>query len=420
MSDFSRSPRQVLAESIAAGYVGLHVEQGVPVLDRDLNLLQDLLAARVSSLFAAFVGDGVPAGSDAFRIGPVSPPANDFVIGGPGSLLVAGLQVPITTSRVLYSGQPPALQLPGLVVPPAGGADPRLDTVYLDAWLDEVDGTPDLDNSADVGMQTSVRLRIAWAVRVTEGSPVPAAAPGHVVYVLGEIRRPPGEPTIDISMLTDRRQARLTVSALEQRLALVEQILLRPKFVAPPGGAEFEPQTGAIGEPITLHGDNFDVGDVEVLFGQIPAAVIGVAVAGGLEVAVPGGLTPDGISTPVAITVRNQGGPAASTDRFTPLLDPALGPPGHQFSPARGPAGSVVTLTGFNLNLGTPGVVFASALGPGQPGTVQPGGTNTALSVQVPTGLLVGGAQFADVVITVTTVPGTQPARSTDTFRVQV
>ena len=54
MSDFSRSPLELLQVSLQKGYVGLHVEQGVPILDRDLNLQHDLLAATARSLFTRY------------------------------------------------------------------------------------------------------------------------------------------------------------------------------------------------------------------------------------------------------------------------------------------------------------------------------------------------------------------------------
>ena len=46
MSDFSKSPQEVLRDSQDKGYTGIHIEQGVPILDRDLNLMHDLLAYR--------------------------------------------------------------------------------------------------------------------------------------------------------------------------------------------------------------------------------------------------------------------------------------------------------------------------------------------------------------------------------------
>ena len=52
MSDYSTSPQDVLLANQQKGYVGLHIEQGVPLLDRDLNLLHDLISATMRSLIA--------------------------------------------------------------------------------------------------------------------------------------------------------------------------------------------------------------------------------------------------------------------------------------------------------------------------------------------------------------------------------
>src|ERR1039458_6358120 len=59
MSDYSTSPQEVLLANQQKGYVGLHIEQGVPLLDRDLNLLHDLISATIRSLIANYVGNGV-------------------------------------------------------------------------------------------------------------------------------------------------------------------------------------------------------------------------------------------------------------------------------------------------------------------------------------------------------------------------
>ena len=104
MSDFSRAPLEVLQASLQKGYVGLHVEQGVPILDRDLNLQHDLLAATARSLFGRYVGDGLAAAADGFAVTalPSGQSGQDFRIaaadGGPGSFLVGGIEVTIPTA----------------------------------------------------------------------------------------------------------------------------------------------------------------------------------------------------------------------------------------------------------------------------------------------------------------------------------
>lgn len=68
MGNFSRDPdlRQVDAE--AKHYVGCRVQQGVPVLDADLHLLDGLHRGELESVGRWMLGSGVPVGSDAFRV----------------------------------------------------------------------------------------------------------------------------------------------------------------------------------------------------------------------------------------------------------------------------------------------------------------------------------------------------------------
>ena len=53
MSDFSRLPQAELKHAQDERYVGIYFKQGVPILDRDLNLLQDLVATTVRSIVSA-------------------------------------------------------------------------------------------------------------------------------------------------------------------------------------------------------------------------------------------------------------------------------------------------------------------------------------------------------------------------------
>ena len=228
-------------------------------------------------------------------------------------------------------------------------------------FLVEVDGTtdPDLNNSQDVGMETSTRLKPAWLVAVAEGAPVPQPPPGHAYCPLAGLSRPRGVATIDQTMLTDLRQRRLTMSDLERRLSLLERVLLLPAFVAPTS-PQFIPQSGAIGRAITLYGSNFDVGSTAVLFGDIAAQIVGAPSATQIVALVPGGLTPAGAAVPVKITVSNDGGSAVSDENFNVAPAPAFTQPGSQFSPVHGTPGTQVTLNGFNFNASGLQVQFAA------------------------------------------------------------
>ncbi|MGH3901415.1 MAG: hypothetical protein ACRDTA_24810 [Pseudonocardiaceae bacterium] len=410
MGDFSRLPLEVLLASQQKGYIGLHIEQGVPIRDQDLNLLHDLLAAGMRSLFTRYVGDGVAAGTDGFAVQalPAGQNRQNFQIAGPGSCLVGGVEVniPAPVSYNSQRGNTP-LTTPGRTQP-----DPRIDTVFLDVFLVEVDGTtdPDLTNSQDVGMQTSVRIKPDWVVRVSEGVPMPQPAAGHGFHKLAELRRPRGNEVINATMITDLRQRGLTVSDLERRLGLLERVLLLPAFATTP----FTPQSGLINGLITLNGTNFTVGgagSVAVLFGDRPASLQGTPSATQLQARVPPEVVPAGTSfTDIKITVRNAGGVVVSDGTFRAarvLPAPTFGSP--PFSPTNGIAGDIIELNGDNFNwppvtvrFGTTNAEIVGSL------------THTQIRVRVPTGLAAPGA-FSDVRIEVTTPGGT--VTSTPLFR---
>src|SRR3954452_2001930 len=109
MGDFSVPPDDLLQANLDQGYRGLHVEQGVPVLDRDLNLLHDLLDAGVRALFGRYVGDGGAIDADGFAIG-VGGAADrgDFTIAagphGPGRYLAGGVEA-VINAPATYAAQ---------------------------------------------------------------------------------------------------------------------------------------------------------------------------------------------------------------------------------------------------------------------------------------------------------------------------
>jgi hypothetical protein len=417
MADFSQSPLELLQANQQKGYVGIHIEQGVPVLDRDLNLLHDLVSATVRSVITRYIGNGVPAGADGFAVQalPAAQSSQDFRVAaadsGAGTCLVGGIEVTIPAA-ITYKSQLPAP--PPLTTPSLAQSDPRMDTVYLDLSLVEVDGTVDADlvNSLDVGVQTSIRLKPVFVVRVAEGQPVPSEPAGHVFYALAQLSRRRGQDSVTAAMITDLRQRRLTVSDLERRLGLVEKTLLLPAFALPPL-PEFVPKSGVINQAITLNGTNFNVASAKVSFGDLPARLVGTPSATQIVARVPGGLTPAGTAVPVKVTVSNAGGTVQSAGNFTVLPAPAFADPGSQFNPANGIPGTQVTVSGFNLNVDTPQVLFA-----GVAAAVVGTPTSTQLVVQVPAGLVPAGSTSADVKMTVTTSAGS--AISDDTFRAEL
>ena len=68
MGDYSRDPVTRLADSAQKHYVGVRLQQGVPLLDADWNELEDLRKHEMYEFVRRFIGDGVPDGNDGFRI----------------------------------------------------------------------------------------------------------------------------------------------------------------------------------------------------------------------------------------------------------------------------------------------------------------------------------------------------------------
>src|SRR5262249_15131695 len=264
----------------------------------------------------------------------------------------------------------------------------------------------------DVGMETSVRIKSAWVVRVAEGVAVPAPPAGHAYYPIAQLQRARGQDTIAASMITDLRQSRLTMSDMERRLALVERLLVIPTFVEQPL-PQFIPKSGVINQTVTLNGTNFNVGAIQVRFGTTLATLVGGASASQVVVRVPPGLTPAGTPVGVKLTVTNPGGSDTSDDTFTVLPMPAFADPGSQFTPNHGLPGQQVTINGFNFNAGALQVQFGTTNA-----TIVGAPTNTQVVVQTPAGLVPLGNTTADVKITVSTSAGS--ILSDDTFRAEI
>jgi hypothetical protein len=225
MGDFSRDTfkltnvlHQLLSGQVVANprhYVGVRLQQGVPLLDADWNELEDLRRLELQALIKMFVGTGVPAGDDGFRISS-SGDANNFSIHA-GVILAGGMLV-INGALTTYLAQPEQPGLPALTTP--GGIVDRNDVVYLDVWHDEIAGAggPNADSrlvNALVGVETAVRIRRRWQVRVQENATDLSAvvpAPGHSLLPLALLRRRPATPVISDSMVVERRITGLTVS----------------------------------------------------------------------------------------------------------------------------------------------------------------------------------------------------------------
>ncbi|KAM3090259.1 DUF6519 domain-containing protein [Phormidesmis sp. 146-35] len=212
------------------GYVGVRLQQGVPIVDADWNELEDARKFELRAFLKWFVGDGVPEGTNGFRIEGTSL-ANDFVIRagitGPadglrnvGRCLVDGLDVIITadinfTAQPLHPSQTGSAglatawgvsQIQALTTPATDGTV----VVYLDVWERLV--TPNEDPSlvlSGLGTESCARKKREWVVRVGNGTSLPSPPSGHSFYTLATITRRTGVNTITPGDITDRREQRL-------------------------------------------------------------------------------------------------------------------------------------------------------------------------------------------------------------------
>lgn len=158
---------------------------------------------------------------------------NDFIISGgdgtpenAGRCLVEGMDTINEhylgyTSQPLYNNNDLALMwnvpiLPPLA-PPLLPLTERVDTIYLDVWEREVNGLEDIDLiNPLIGLESCVRLKREWVVRVRTATGVPVFGDadyvaGHVYFELGTMVRRAGVDRIEATSLSDRRARNLLV-----------------------------------------------------------------------------------------------------------------------------------------------------------------------------------------------------------------
>jgi len=228
MGDFSRNTFDK-----SKHYVGVRLQQGVPLFDADWNEQEDIRKYELQSFRKWFAGNGVPAGNDGFRI-IACDAENDFIIRGgdgtpegAGRCLVEGWEVinENKDSDLKYKGQrlynnqtlAEAWGVEPVAPLKTPGANHRKDLVYLDTWEREVDADEDEDlvNNA-IGIETCVRLKREWVVRVVEGTttpPTPAKgtpSEGHAFYLLAVLSRD-NQSIIKDEQVQDVRQTGLSI-----------------------------------------------------------------------------------------------------------------------------------------------------------------------------------------------------------------
>lgn len=225
MGNFSRDTFDKLKH-----YVGVRLQQGVPLVDADWNEQEDIRKFELQSFLKWFVGNGVPKGNDGFHILPLDGGAdNDFIIKGgdgtpeeAGRCLVEGWDV-LNESDIRYTDQllykdaslakKWGVQPLEPLAPPPPEARTRSDLVHLDVWEREVNAEeePELINPA-IGMETCVRIKREWVVRIAEGkTTLPTTPLGHALYPLATLARQGGDLAINEEDITDLRTTGLII-----------------------------------------------------------------------------------------------------------------------------------------------------------------------------------------------------------------
>ena len=224
MGNFSRDTFDKLKH-----YVGVRLQQGVPIVDADWNEQEDIRKYELQAFLKWYVGDGVPLNNDGFHILPTTGNNNFTIQGGDGTpegagrCLVDGWDV-VNESDLGYTDQP---LFGDAALAAAWGVDPlpalrnpranRTDTVYLDVWEREVDADEDFGHLVNpaIGIETCVRLKREWVVRVAEGATTPPTPPtGHAFYPLASLARVGGDPTIPSAYITDLRRTGVALTDL--------------------------------------------------------------------------------------------------------------------------------------------------------------------------------------------------------------
>lgn len=245
MGNFSRNTFDTIKQ-----YVSVRLQQGVPLVDADWNEREDIRRSELQTFLKWFIGDGIPADNDGFNIAAEVPGNNqdNFIIsageGSAGRCLINGLDVSIAQdidfkSQRLHTSQANAAEngilmgnVPTISMPTAPDpANPYSVTIYLDVWEWEVGETqesklfplndfPRLERLINpvIGIETCVRTRREWCVRVRIGNSVPKLndpdyIANHSYYALAQIdNRQAGNSTITVGDIIDLRQTGLTLA----------------------------------------------------------------------------------------------------------------------------------------------------------------------------------------------------------------
>lgn len=205
-------------------YVGVRLQQGVPLVDADWNELNDIRRHELYDGMNLALPDGMSPGSAVLSVFPDPKNSENGIGSWPGSGLIHGRPLHVNANDTFYflgfpipyfsyNTQPwrdPARAtqdgvdvIPDLTTPAAD----RTDIVFIDVWEREVDSDEDsnLINPA-IGIETSIRTKREAALRVEEGTDtLPSAPQGHYFMPLALLNRVAGDPKIQSEQVVDIR-----------------------------------------------------------------------------------------------------------------------------------------------------------------------------------------------------------------------
>jgi hypothetical protein len=223
-------------------YIAVRLQQGVPIVDADVNELDDIRGFELRAFVKWFVGDGVPEGNDGFRIAandvdndiaikagaPAAPAGSTNLtigLGHVGRVFVDGRDALLAadttlrdqrlhTSHATAAGLASDWGVATVTDLPPGDATVL---VYLDLWDRLV--TPNEEPAlifAGLGTESAARMQRQWVVRWTTNATVPQAGQamfvaGHSYTPLASIVRRAAQPKVRDADITDLRQRRLLV-----------------------------------------------------------------------------------------------------------------------------------------------------------------------------------------------------------------
>ena len=171
--------------------------------------------------------------------------------------------------------------------------------------------------------------------------------------------------------------------------------------ILPPTITSFTPTSGPIGTQITITGTNLDSLN-NLAIGGTAISIVSRNGNQAIGVIQPG-------SSTAAISLTTTGGSTSSLGNFTVTASPP--PTITSFAPASGPVGTLVTITGTNLNypsaltIGGTSAIIISYTSTQAVGMVMPGAASGAISYSTVGGNVSGSGNFT---VTATKYPSTQ------------